>query len=160
MSNKWLWLIIGAVVALGLLVGCGKQKPIAEPKKPQYLYSDQSYSQAEQQIEQTVVDVVSEQEAKIEYIMIDWGPAKWDPPRLSARIDAYCDPKAGQAISKVAADACLTALPKHEQVAVTVYWWGGVDASRGFARENLGKWVWSKSGELVEYEPPPFRQAE
>ena len=156
MSRKWLWLTIGAVAALTLWVGCGKQKPIAKLEKTLYRYSEESYVQAEQQAKQSVTSTLAKaghpwlQEVKLKSLCLDWGPASWNPPRLSAQVDVYCRSKTANPISQVVAEACLEALPKHEQVAVTIYRWGESDA----AQENLGKWVYNKDGELVEYYHP------
>jgi len=133
-----------AIAALLAAVGCGKKVIISGEDKTLGLYPIETILQAEQWVTQSVANSLAAQGVGVQGpIRIRSGTEK-DPSLMVIAMLTNVNPQAGESISKMIAGLCMQALPKYEQVSIVI----------DLPQESLGRWIWNKNGELVEYTPP------
>ncbi|MEA3399669.1 MAG: hypothetical protein U9R79_00355 [Armatimonadota bacterium] len=136
--------------ALGGLQGCSR--PEGDAEAVTFLYSLEEYDSAEGAVSGQVRNRLDEQGIEFRGLWLDLRPADDGPPELTADIDADCRPEEAEEVSRVVAEVCLKALPRHEQVQVRVFrWYAG--AGGGFPR-LAGTWVWDGGGQIISHTRP------
>ncbi|MFO8082319.1 MAG: hypothetical protein R6V07_18715 [Armatimonadota bacterium] len=148
MSASRLFRALALAGALVTVAGCEH----TEDTDVEFIYEMADYEIAEAAVTGQVRNRLDQQNMELRGLWLGLRPVDDGPAMLNADADVFARSEQAEEISRLVAETCLDALPKHETVRVRVYWWS--DAPGHNYPHHAGTWTWNADGEMIDHTQP------
>ena len=138
------------VIVCAFLLACGCDR--SEEADVELLYDWADYEMAEAAVTGQVRIRLDDRQIEMRDLWLGLRPVNGASPALNADVDACCAAEDAEEISRMVAEICLNALPRHDRVQVRVFWWSERPGD-DFAH-LAGAWTWGADGSLIEHIQP------